>query len=552
VLLTQWVWEWGYFFEIRAQQLTSALFWDDLQFLPYLLVAPAWLYLSRALAEKPLFKGSGHPLITFLIPAIATVALVFENQWHLFRLENSISFENQRLTYSFGPLMYVTVLWTYGIIFNSIGILLSAVRQVKHDYRLQILAVLFGILFPLAGSIPIILGYSIFGVNDITPFTFAVGNLAIVYGLFRLHAFEYQVVSQLPVLAQLPIGILILDHRQRVIEWNELAQDILTLPNLKPGFPLKSLPIAHLCKLNSDVMWAVDNHHYEIQFQALATKQALNSYVITLKDRTALVQQKLSLEISNKTLNNLLEELRETQEYLLATEKHNSVVALIQSLAHEFNTPLGNLITLMGVMDRGVEQDEYTTLLKNNVERIIRLIERIKEISAIKVDEESEYFSLYESISDVSNLHKLSNTNPNLTINVLVDKNLNVRLPRTALESSLLQLMSNSLRHAFPENQIDAEINICTELQDHQLRIVFKDNGVGIPHDIESSIFLPFANNAMTMSITTGVGLFSVHQWITQTLKGRIRLINQDEPGTQFEILCPVEMGLSSTVVSDF
>ena len=112
--------------------------------------------------------------------------------------------------------------------------------------------------------------------------------------------------------------------------------------------------------------------------------------------------------------------------------------------------------------------------------------------------------------------------------------------------------MSNSLRHAFPENQIDAEINICTELQDHQLRIVFKDNGVGIPHDIESSIFLPFANNAMTMSITTGVGLFSVHQWITQTLKGRIRLINQDEPGTQFEILCPVEMGLSSTVVSDF
>ena len=540
VLLSQWVWEWGYFFEVRAHSIDAAIFWDDLQFIPYFLIAPFWLYLSRALAEKPLFTGSGHPLITLSIPLISIAALVMENQWGLFRVANSLDFTNRRLSYDFGPLFYVTLLWTYGLIFSSISILLSVQRHLKRRYRQQILAVLVGILLPLVTSIPIMLGYSIFGLNDISPFTFALGNLAIVYGLFRLHAFEFQVVTQLPVLAQLPIGILILDHRQRVIEWNELPLQILKLPAMQPGFNLTDLPIAALVNLDKDSLWEHERHYYEIQFRKLTTPTSLDSYVITLKDQTAQMLQKLSLEISNQTLANLIDELRETQEQILATEKHNSVVALIQSLAHEFNTPLGNLVTLMGAMDTGETLDEYTTLLKNNVQRLVRLIERIKEISSVKIDENSVTFSLRESINDVANLHKLRNKNPNLTITVNVKHDLQVTLPRMALEGSLIHLMSNALQHAFPDDPVDAKIDLCAELIDDHLRIVFKDNGVGIPKNVEASIFLPFTNNATTMSISTGIGLFSVHQWVTQTLKGRIRLINPEQQGTHFEIQCPL------------
>jgi signal transduction histidine kinase len=254
------------------------------------------------------------------------------------------------------------------------------------------------------------------------------------------------------------------------------------------------------------------------------------------------VKQKQSLEISNQTLNNVIRELKETQAYVLESEKHNTMVALIQSLAHEFNTPLGNLITLLDSPDLA-HDEEYEPLLKNNVRRIIYLIERIKSISTIRTDDVPETFPLREVVADIVTLqrHNSCAVQP-ATFEIDISESLVVSLPRIAIESCLVQLIDNSYKHGFQTITADSRICISADKSDNLLTLSYSDNGSGIPPDVRDSLFLPFANNSTRMSITSGVGLFSVHQWVTQSLHGRIRLLETENSGAHFRIQCPADL----------
>ncbi|WP_196160671.1 histidine kinase N-terminal 7TM domain-containing protein [Reinekea sp. G2M2-21] len=542
VLACQFLWESGFLLEIETNNVQTALFWDNVQFLPYLLISPCWLWMSRSLAGKPLFQGMGNPWVTLPLPVITVLLIPFDTQLNLIRVSYDLTLENNLLRYEFGPLLYLTVFWTFMLMISSIVILISAQWQMKHHFRVQIIAVMFGILFPLVMAIPSILGYSIFGLNDLTPFTFTVGNLAIVYGLFRQHAFEFQTVPQLPVLAQLPIGILILDHQERIIEWNPQALNLLNISIKEPGARIKVLPFADQLNVDEVFLWEHNQRYIDIQYRRLITQEKLDTFVITLADMTDKVKQKQSLEISNQTLNNVIRELKETQAYVLESEKHNMMVALIQSLAHEFNTPLGNLITLLDSPDLA-HDDEYEPLLKNNVRRIIYLIERIKSISTIRTDDVPDTFSLKEVVCDIVTLqrHNSSAVQP-ATFEIDINESLVVTLPRIAIESCLVQLIDNSYKHGFQTIMVDSRICISADKSGNSLTLSYSDNGSGIPPDVRDSLFLPFANNSSRMSITSGVGLFSVHQWVTQSLHGRIRLLETDNGGAHFSIQCPADL----------
>ncbi len=56
----------------------------------------------------------------------------------------------------------------------------------------------------------------------------------------------------------------------------------------------------------------------------------------------------------------------------------------------------------------------------------------------------------------------------------------------TAIPCGLIihELVSNSLRYAFPDG-MRGEISIAIQREDHTLTLVFKDNGIGIPADLD-------------------------------------------------------------------
>lgn len=540
VLALQWLWEWGYLLEINAQTMATAKLWDDIQYIPYLLLGPAWLYMARSLACKPTFKGLGHPLITMVLPLLFVLALVMDEHWQLIRNPGTSAFANNLFSYEFGPLVHGSILWLYSLIFASVSILFSFQRHINRAYRFQIYAVMFGLYLPLIASIPAVFGYTILGLKDLSPLSFALGNLAIMFGLFRMHAFEFQLVSQLPIISQLPLGVLILDHRERVIEWNPLAEEMLQLKFEKPGTPRTALPIHAFLKKNQESLWQKDEHYFKIHFHPLETPDRLPSSIVTLNDITTQIRDKKSLEITNKALNDLLGELTEAQERVLESEKHKSMVSLIQSLAHEFNTPLGNLTTVLDCFEDTDDPKEYTQLIQSNVSRVIQLIERIKKISAIKADAAIEPFNLKEAIEEAISIQRYETNEKFIEIIVEVSAQVEVTSSRESIENILIQLIENSRTHAF--NNIDQpKIKIvATQVRD-QFIIEYCDNGIGIPEALEDQLFLPFSNYANSMSISSGIGLFSVHQWVNQSLQGVVRYFRKDN-GVCFKITCPIDL----------
>jgi signal transduction histidine kinase len=538
MLLIQWIWEWGYWLELLSTTVESALFWDNVQFVPYLLIAPTWLYIGRSLANKPLLKGSGHPLVTFALPLLFILALPFDNLFHIIRTDEAPTFVNNLLSYGFGPLTYASSLWIYGLLFVSISLLASFQQQLKPGYRFQIRAVMFGMILPSVMSLPFVFGFTLYEVRDITPLSFALANLATLFGLARTHAFEYKIVSQLPIIAQMPVGILILDHRERVIEWNPLALTMLDIHIDQPGFAKDNLPIANLLTLNEEKLWELNGRHYEVHYRLLDTNEKLNATVVTIKDVTEKTKQKQSLEVTNLALNKLLQELTDAQEQVLVNEKHQTMVSLIQSLSHEFNTPLGNLITLLDGFKNDENQLEYVPLIENNVKRVVELIERVKQISSIKADHETENFCLSICIEELIRISRYSHQDLDVEFIVDIDPELNVDISRESLENTILQLISNSLKHAFVG--IDyPKIRIEAELRADQVGIIYCDNGIGIPKELEAQLFLPYSNYSKSMSISSGIGLFCVHHWVSQSLKGRIRYTEIENKGACFEMTFP-------------
>jgi len=69
------------------------------------------------------------------------------------------------------------------------------------------------------------------------------------------------------------------------------------------------------------------------------------------------------------------------------------------------------------------------------------------------------------------------------------------------------------------------------------LEITVSDNGMGIPSEIKSKIFMPFFSSKKNSH--SGVGL-SIVQDIVQSLHGTITCKNNDDKGASFKITFPI------------
>ncbi|KZY73272.1 hypothetical protein A3737_16385 [Oleiphilus sp. HI0065] len=100
----------------------------------------------------------------------------------------------------------------------------------------------------------------------------------------------------------------------------------------------------------------------------------------------------------------------------------------------------------------------------------------------------------------------------------------------------LTNLISNSVKHGFkarPGNQI----HIALFNENGALKVVYQDNGTGLTEEQAKNIFTPFFTTARKEG-GTGLGMSIVYNLITQKLRGRVHLGDNDQ-GFVLEYYCP-------------
>ena len=107
-----------------------------------------------------------------------------------------------------------------------------------------------------------------------------------------------------------------------------------------------------------------------------------------------------------------------------------------------------------------------------------------------------------------------------------------------ALGQVLTNLLTNALAHAYNEGDAGhLEIRV-SEPGGDTLRIVFSDDGKGIPEAHIGKVYDPFFTTGRSAG-STGLGLHIVYNLVTSRLQGHVSLYSKVGKGTRFTIDIP-------------
>ncbi len=297
-----------------------------------------------------------------------------------------------------------------------------------------------------------------------------------------------------------------------------------------------------------------------VEKQQLAEHQhrELNS---RLEDEVS--QRTIALKSANSELISTLEKLHQFQHQIVENEKMASLGDMVAGVAHEVNTPIGLGITAstmmldrLAVIDQQFQEKtlkassmqrfisesrENLNIIYRNLDRAAQLISSFKQVAVDQSSEDPRDINIRQLIDETlmslqPRLKKVSHL-----VNIDCDPTLNVTCKAGPLNQILINLVMNSLIHAF-ENIDVGHIDISVRLTDDQkLKIIYSDNGNGIPDNIKNRIFDPFVTTKRGQG-GSGLGMHLVFNLVTQALNGNITLKSEKGKGVEFTVIVPVSL----------
>ncbi|NDV90343.1 HAMP domain-containing histidine kinase [Alteromonas sp. 345S023] len=272
-------------------------------------------------------------------------------------------------------------------------------------------------------------------------------------------------------------------------------------------------------------------------------------------------QRTLALKGANQELIQTLEKLHQFQRQMVQNEKMAALGDMVAGVAHEVNTPIGLGVTASTMMlDRlaVIEKDfnnktlkasalqrfldeskENLNIIYRNLNRAAELISSFKQVAVDQTSETSRSFCFAQLVNEIllslqPRLKKLQHN-----INVNCDPTLCVEMKAGPINQILINLIMNSVIHGF-ENIEKGDIEISAELVTaNKFKLVYRDNGKGIPDDIKKRIFDPFVTTKRGQG-GSGLGMHLVYNLVTQALNGSIVLSNEEGQGVEFVIVFPI------------
>lgn len=278
---------------------------------------------------------------------------------------------------------------------------------------------------------------------------------------------------------------------------------------------------------------------------------------------TEIGQREQALRVAKEQADKALDELQRTQDELIQSEKLASLGQLVAGVAHEINTPVGIALTTATTLSDEVESfgelaaggqvprsrflhfvermREGSQLLFANLTRAAELVQSFKQVAADQVSSERRCFDMAVWANEL-----LTSLRPVLRrsgheVSVECGSELLVDTYPGALAQVLTNLFMNSIVHAYPPG-VSGHLRLEIAEQPQQiLRIVFADDGKGIPPQLLGKIFDPFFTTARSRG-STGLGLHIAFNLVTSVLQGRIEVASRPGEGTRFTITLPMRV----------
>lgn len=253
-------------------------------------------------------------------------------------------------------------------------------------------------------------------------------------------------------------------------------------------------------------------------------------------------------------------QLKDTQAQLAAQEKLASLGSLVAGVAHELNTPIGNSLLMASTLQertgevaarfdaanlRRSELADYmaaareaTGLIQRSLHNAAELVNSFRQVSVDQASAQRRRFDLAQACQEIAatmmNTVRLSGHRLELAVpaGIVMDS-----FPGP-LGQVLINFVNNALLHAFeaPGGRMLLEAAL---FEAGRVRIVFRDDGRGIPPEHHARIFDPFFTTRMGQG-GTGLGLNISWNIVTTLLGGTVRVESSPGQGTAFILELPL------------
>ena len=297
----------------------------------------------------------------------------------------------------------------------------------------------------------------------------------------------------------------------------------------------------------------------------------------TLENERIVREQNVTLEkmVSERTteLASSLENLRQTQNKLIQSEKLASLGELTAGIAHEIQNPLNFVNNFADVsaelskelMDELQKPNPDTDVIKELSSDLMGNQEKIRHhgmraSSIIKgMLQHSRSSTGQKEATDINNLcdeyirlafHGLRAKDKSFNSDYSTDFDSNMPLI-PVIPQELGRVLLNLLNNAFYSVQQKSmtagagykpKVTLGTKYEKDSILITVTDNGMGVSEKVKDKIFQPFFTTKPTGE-GTGLGLSLAYDIITNVHNGSLDFVSKNGEGTVFMVRLPVKQG---------
>jgi PAS domain S-box-containing protein len=258
----------------------------------------------------------------------------------------------------------------------------------------------------------------------------------------------------------------------------------------------------------------------------------------------------LEKQVKNRTLilEEAVEELEKTKKDLYkALDKERELNELksrfVSMASHEFRTPLTTMMSSLSLVSKYGEQNDkesqvkHVSKIKSSINMLTDILNDFLSVSKLeegKVENSPEKINLKLFISDIIAEMQTMTTNGQKIVQHHTGNEI-ASLDKKLLKNILFNLVSNAIKFT-PKNNI---IEITSDVSDALVKLMVKDNGIGISEEDQKHLFERFfrAHNATHIQ-GTGLGLNIVARYV-ELMEGFINFESEENKGTTFTIHIP-------------
>lgn len=545
LMLSNSIWALAYGFELASRTMSEMKFLINIEYIGIVAVPLYWFLFCMDLAGKEAWlKKSSNKLLITAVPVFSLI-LVWTNHLHhlhykMLSVDNSGSFPMLKIVP--GIAFYFFIGYFYSLLLIGNYFLIKKFRDSDRVYKKQNRVILTAAMIPWLANFSYLAGLRPIPNLDITPYAFQISMTLIFIAIYRFKLLNVLPVAREKVLELMGDGFIVLDHRNRVIDYNSafkkyisvyhsnkiIGKDINELLQYQPEL-LDLLNQQESGKVELLVHTANGVFDLEADICFLnENKLNRNATIIKLQDLTNVRQEALKSK-------------RQAEELQKLNQLKDRIFSI---MAHDLRGPLLNLAEVLKMTsDDTISAEEFKELsptLTKDISYTTDLLENILHWSRSQLKGygiNKDFFDLKTLINSEVNYHLKAASGKKITISQQLTDDLLAYADLLMMQIVIRNLIINAIKFCH-ENCLISISGSYINADYLGLRIA--DNGVGIAFENIQKIFNGenFSSRGTQNEKGTGIGLMVCWDFMARN-EGTIHIESEPGKGTAFELKIP-------------